>query len=170
MHTYVRTAAGTAALAAVLLLTGCSSDSGKGDGAADKGKAPSGAPSTGTGDSAGTSTPPPGDAGAGSVDGEWAATKDGKMVALSIHDGMAGIAGENMCTGTVARQGTVTLNLKCANGNTDRAKGTVTPGADGKTLTVKWEGSGIEDTFTKAPSGGLPSDIPTKLPSDLPKL
>ncbi|MCX5207377.1 hypothetical protein OG897_38995 [Streptomyces sp. NBC_00237] len=169
MHSYVRTAAGTAALAAVLLLTGCSSDSGKGDGATDKGKPTGSAPSAGASATGGASTPPAGDAGAGSVDGEWAATTDGKLVALSVHDGMAGIAGENICSGTVSRQGTVTLSLKCANGDTARSKGTATPGPDGKTLTVKWEGSGIEDTFTKAPANGLPSGIPTDLPS-MPKL
>jgi hypothetical protein len=153
----------------VLLLTGCSSDSGKGDGNADKGKPTGSAPSADAGATEGGSTPPAGDAGAGSVDGEWVATTGGKLVTLSVHDGMAGIVGENMCTGTVARQGTVTLSLKCANGDAKRTKGAVTAGPDGKTLTVKWEGSGIEDTFTKAPANGLPSGIPTDLPS-MPKV
>ncbi|GAA3488077.1 hypothetical protein [Streptomyces cremeus] len=178
MHSQVRTAAGTAALAAALLLTGCSGDSGKDDGPDGRGGPPgsarSSAPSPGAGDG-GASTPPARDtgsgtgSGAGSVDGEWAVTTGGKMVALSIHDGLAGIAGENICTGTVSRRGAVTLDLSCANGRTDRARGTVTPGADGKTLTVKWEGSGVTETFTRAPSSALPSGVPTGPPSDPPK-
>ncbi|MFJ4880595.1 hypothetical protein ACIP93_36030 [Streptomyces sp. NPDC088745] len=177
MHSQVRTAAGTAALAAALLLTGCSGDSGKDDGPDGRGGPPGSArsstPSPGAGDGGGASTPPARDtgsgAGAGSVDGEWAVTTGGKMVALSIHDGLAGIAGENICTGTVSRRGAVTLDLSCANGRTDRARGTVTPGADGKTLTVKWEGSGVTETFTRAPSSALPSGVPTGPPSDPPK-
>ncbi len=183
VHSQVRTAAGTAALAAVLLLTGCSGDGGKGDDAGGRGGPPSGArsstPSPGGGDGGGggASTPPARDtgaesgagSGAGSVDGEWVVTTGGKMVALSLHDGLAGIAGENICTGTVSRRGTVTLDLSCANGRTDRARGTVTPGADGKTLTVKWEGGGATETFTRAPSSALPSGVPTGPPSDLPK-
>ncbi|WP_433546371.1 hypothetical protein ACQPZG_15620 [Streptomyces sp. CA-294286] len=163
MHQHVRTAAGAAALAAALLLTGCSSDG-------DKGKAPqdSASPEASADAGAATTTPPAGDAGAGDVNGSWMATTNGKSVFLTVQDDAAGILGEHMCTGRVVRQGAVTLDLKCPNGNTDRAKGTVTTGADGKSLTVKWEGSGIEDRFTRGPAGGLPSGIPTDLPSGIP--
>ncbi|MFI5803765.1 hypothetical protein [Streptomyces sp. NPDC051561] len=162
-----RTVAGAAALAAALLLTGCSSDGGKDD----KAPAKDGASSAPAGDGAGgASTPPAGDAGAGEVTGSWTATSNGKLVVLTISGDMAGIAGEQLCTGRVVRQGSVTLDLKCPNGNTDRAKGAVTAGADGKTLTVKWEGSGIEDKFSKAPADAMPSGIPTDLPSGMPKI
>jgi hypothetical protein len=167
VHQHLRTAAGTAALAAALLLTGCSSDG-------DQPKAPQSTASTGSdaGSDAGSasSAPPAEDAGAGDVSGTWTATTGGKSVFLTVQDDMAGVLGEQMCTGRVVRQGAVTLDLKCPNGNTDRAKGTVTTGADGKTLTVKWEGSGIEDRFTKGAEGALPSGVPTDLPSGLPPM
>jgi hypothetical protein len=167
VHQHIRTVAGAAAIAAALLLTGCSSDGAK-DG---KTKPSDGAASTGDGSAAGSggaSTPPAGDAGAGDVTGSWTATSNGKLVVLTIQGDLAGIAGESLCTGRVVRQGTVTLDLKCPNGNTDRAKGAVTAGGDGKSLTVKWEGSGIEDKFTKAAGNGLPSGMPTDFPSGMP--
>ncbi|MGW7412575.1 hypothetical protein [Streptomyces sp. NPDC054863] len=165
MHSHIRTGAGAAALAAALLLTGCSSDSngGKGAGTAP----PTGASSAGAG--GGESAAPSGDAGSADIKGSWMATTNGKLVVLTVQDDMAGIAGEHLCTGRAVRTGEILLDLKCANGNTDRTKGRVSPGADGKTLTVKWEGSGIEDKFAKAPSEALPSGVPTAVPS-MPKL
>ncbi|MFD3515889.1 hypothetical protein [Streptomyces sp. NPDC058657] len=167
MHQHIRTVVGTAAVTAVLLLTGCSSDGAK-DGAA---KPSDSAASTGGGASAGSgdaSTSPAGDAGAKDVTGSWTATANGKLVVLTIQGDMAGIVGEHLCTGRVVRQGGVALDLKCPNGNTDRAKGTVTAGGDGKSLTVKWEGSGTEEKFTKAAGGDLPSAVPTDFPSGMP--
>ncbi|MFF0744165.1 hypothetical protein ACFYVL_27580 [Streptomyces sp. NPDC004111] len=167
MHQHIRTVAGAAAVAAALLLTGCSSDGAQGDKAKPSDGAVGSGADQGSG-SGGAGTPPAGDAGAGDVTGSWTATANGKLVVLTIQGDMAGIAGENLCTGRVVRQGGVTLDMKCPNGNTDRAKGTVTAGGDGRTLTVKWEGSGTEEKFTKAAGAGLPSGVPTDFPSGLP--
>ncbi|MFI0978422.1 hypothetical protein ACH4SP_15670 [Streptomyces sp. NPDC021093] len=167
MHSHIRTGAGAAALAAALLLTGCSSDSGGNGGDA---KSPSAKPPAGSGTGGGeTPEAPSGDAGNADIKGSWTATTNGKLVVLTVQDDMAGIAGEHLCTGRAVRTGKILLDLKCANGNTDRTKGNVTPGADGRTLTVKWEGSGIEDKFSKAPSDAVPSGMPTGLPT-MPKL
>ncbi len=57
----------------------------------------------------------------------------------------------------------MTLDLRCADGNTDRTAGLVTPGADGDTLTVKWD-SGIKDSFRKSAGGTLPEGVPTDMP------
>ncbi|MEU8890306.1 hypothetical protein [Streptomyces sp. NPDC048442] len=166
MHSHIRSGAGAAALAAALLLTGCSSDGNGGGDAKGSAKPPAATSGAGTGGETGA---PSGDAGNADIKGSWMATTHGKLVVLTVQDDMAGIAGEHLCTGRTVRTGKVSLDLKCANGNTDRTKGEVTVGADGKTLTVKWEGSGIEDKFSKAPSDALPTRIPTDMPS-MPKL
>ncbi|MFJ6696315.1 hypothetical protein ACIQM4_09595 [Streptomyces sp. NPDC091272] len=166
----MRTGAGVAALAALLLLTGCSSDGG-GEGK-DAGGPPtaagSGPGATESPEGDASTAPPAGDAGTADIEGSWTANTAGKLVVLTVQDDMAGVAGEHLCTGRAIRQGSITLDLKCANGDTDRAKGQVSPGADGRTLTVKWEGSGIEDKFSKAPSDAIPSEMPSGMPSDLP--
>ncbi|MEN8654932.1 hypothetical protein ABCR94_31185 [Streptomyces sp. 21So2-11] len=163
MRKHVRTTAAAVALAAALALTGCSSDS--------KGGSDADAKDKGKGGSTGQSSPPPaGGAGAGTKDvaGTWTAMSGGKVLGLVIQGKDAAVAGaDRVCSGTVAEDGGVSLSLKCPDGNTDRAKGTVTPSADGKTLTVKWEGSGITDSFKKSTAG---DKLPEGVPTDMPKL
>ncbi|MFE9395161.1 hypothetical protein [Streptomyces flavidovirens] len=165
MREYARTTVAAAAVAAALVLTGCSSDSGGTGG--DKGRAKGNSGSAGQ-----SSAPPGGDQGASAdVSGSWLATTDGKIVALIIQGSDAAVAGEHVCTGTVAGEGVaegnkVTLKLKCPDGNADRTTGVVTPGAGGDSLTVKW-GSGIEDSFKKSAGG---DQLPEGMPTDLPKL
>ncbi|MBT2397329.1 hypothetical protein [Streptomyces sp. ISL-100] len=158
MRELVRTTVAAAAVAAALVLTGCSSDSGGSTGG-DKGKGGSG-----TGQS---SAPPAGDQGASAdVSGSWVATTDGKIVMLVIQGSDAAVAGEHVCSGRVARDAKVTLKLKCPDGNADRTTGLVTPGAGGDTITVKW-GSGIVDSYKKSTVG---DKLPEGIPTDLPKL
>ncbi|MEU5272820.1 hypothetical protein AB0G77_30675 [Streptomyces hygroscopicus] len=158
-----------AVAAAALLLTACGSDGG--DDEKDTSKETSSA----------SSAPAEGGADA-KVTGAYVAKSGDGAVILSISGEKAVlIAGKHTCTGEYTDMGGKMLMLKCADGNTDRSAGKVTPSADGKTLTVDWDALAENDTFTKAaspsdlPSGlptsfpsGLPSDIPTNLPTDLP--
>ncbi|MFD5099700.1 hypothetical protein [Streptomyces albidochromogenes] len=164
MREYVRTTVAAAAVAAALVLTGCSGGNGA-DAGGDKGR-DTGANGT-SGGGGQSSTSPGADQGTSAdVAGSWVATTDGKIIALIIQGSDAAVAGEHVCTGTVAEGGKVTLRLKCADGNADRTTGVVTPGAGGDSITVKW-GSGIKDTFRKSAAG---DKLPDGMPSDLPKL
>ncbi|MGW7056158.1 hypothetical protein [Streptomyces sp. NPDC054887] len=163
MREYVRTTVAAAIVAAALALTGCSGDSGggaDGDKGRDKG--------TSTGGDAGQGGTPPGGGRGASADvaGSWLATTDGKIIALIIQGSDAAVAGEHVCTGTVARAAEVTLKLKCADGDADRTTGVAVPGAGGDSLTVKWD-SGIKDAFRKSAPG---DKLPDGIPSDMPKL
>ncbi|GGX28306.1 hypothetical protein [Streptomyces chryseus] len=165
MREYVRTTVAAAAVAAALVLTGCSGDNGA-DAGGDKGK-DTGANGTSGGSAGQSSTPPGADQGTSAdVAGSWLATTDGKIIALIIQGSDAAVAGEHVCSGTVAEGDKVTLRLKCADGDADRTTGVVTPGAGGDSITVKW-GSGIKDTFRKSAAG---DKLPEGIPSDLPKL
>ncbi|GAA1375414.1 hypothetical protein [Streptomyces beijiangensis] len=155
MRRLVRTTALTAvATAAALALAGCSSsdkdtsDNGSATAAASKSPAPTGDSGSSTGGGSGKSA---------DIDGTWVAQTDGKTIALSVSGKIAAIAGEHVCTGTVADMGKQMLTLKCADGNTDRTMGAV-ESADGKTLVVSWD-AGIKDTFTKPGDMKLPSGI-----------
>ncbi|MGW1816319.1 hypothetical protein ACWCQM_22460 [Streptomyces sp. NPDC002125] len=148
-----------AALAAALTLTAC----GSGD---DSGGAPSSA-----GSGTARSTAPVGDdaaegadsAEATALEGTWAGESDGSPLALSVSSGkVALVADQHVCGGEVKHTGEVTLALKCVDGNTDRAMGTVKSN-DGKKLVVSWEAGG-EDTLTRAPSGSVAPGLP-ELPS-----
>ncbi|WP_455359948.1 hypothetical protein [Streptomyces sp. SYSU K21746] len=165
VRTHVRSTVAVAALAGALVLTGCSSDGDSGGGSGkDKGGASAGATAQPSDSSGG------GDTKQGGVDGSWLSTTGGKTVAMVIDGKQVALAGEHVCTGTVAEKA---LTLKCVDGNTDRTSGTVEAN-DGDTLTVSW-GAGLKETFTRtegAPGAtlptGLPSDFPTGLPSDFP--
>ncbi|MFE5238601.1 MULTISPECIES: hypothetical protein [unclassified Streptomyces] len=145
----------SAALVAAVTLTAC----GSGDESDD---APS---SAGSGASRSTTPSHDGaDEGAGraeatALEGTWAGESDGNPIALSVSSGKVGlVADQHVCGGEVKDMGEVTLVLKCIDGNTDRAMGTVKSN-DGKKLVVSWEAGG-EDTLTKAPSGTLPPGLP----------
>ncbi|WP_458087609.1 PT domain-containing protein [Streptomyces malaysiensis] len=148
--------AGTVA-AAALLLTACGSD-----GDDDKKDTPKDTSSA-------SSAPAEGGADA-KVSGTYVAKSGDAAVILSINGKKAILmAGKHICDGEYADMGGKMLMLKCADGNTDRSAGKVTPSADGKTLTVDWDALAKNDTFTRTTSpSDLPSGIPTSLPSGLP--
>ncbi|WP_338698883.1 hypothetical protein V2W30_21715 [Streptomyces sp. Q6] len=162
----VRVVAGVAALVAALAVSGCSGDDGGGDGDSGGGgqdtasaSASSAAPDGGSAGSAGS---------AKDAEGIWSATTDGQAVVLVIGGKQASLStGDgHLCTGGVADTGKLTLNLKCADGDTDRGTGTIESN-DGTKMTVSWD-AGAKDTFTKSKDGKLPTDLPTGLPSGLP--
>jgi hypothetical protein len=153
---HARTAGVAAAVGTALLLSGCGSS--ESDGGGDKAEHSASA--------AGNGSPGAGK-GAGDLAGLWTATGGGEPVALSISGTTVGLIGKHACTGTVTGTEQITLQLKCTDGNTDRASGTVTPSADGRTMKVAWAGAGTE-TFTKSTEGNLPDGIPTKLPDGVP--
>ncbi|WP_206506487.1 hypothetical protein [Streptomyces chrestomyceticus] len=143
--------AGTAAIAA-LLLSGCGSGSGDGkrDAAGGAGTAPAATPSQSPDGPAGDGS---GDGGTGRLDGAWTATTGDSHLTLVIYRGIAslGLGADtgSACQGKVETVGTTVIALKCMGGHTTRTLGTVTPGADGRTLKVSWKG-GPTDDFTKA--------------------
>ncbi|MFI2237324.1 hypothetical protein [Streptomyces chrestomyceticus] len=154
--------AGTAAIAA-LLLSGCGGGSGgsSGDGKRDAaggtgrtGTAPAATPSQSPGSPAGDgSGDGSGGGGTGRLDGAWTATTGDSHLTLVIYRGIAslGLGADtgSACQGKVETVGTTVIALKCMGGHTTRTLGTVTPGADGRTLKVSWKG-GPTDDFTKA--------------------
>lgn len=148
------------ATAAVLTLSGCSSDSGsegkKQSTPTTTTSAPRSSPTaspTGVGDT-GQATP---DQNGGdptqSVGGVWLATHDGTRVQLVLGKGKAALTSTSLCGGSYTDQDGVGLTLTCMDGNKDRTTGHGVLAADGKTLTVEWSG-GLTDTFTRT---GLPS-------------
>jgi hypothetical protein len=144
-----------AVLAAVLLASGCGSD-----GDAKAGDSPEPAPST---SAPAASTPPASDGGEGkpaSLDGGWttdALHADEGLLILAIAEQDVMLAGKTSCVGKAATDADpVTFSLKCKNGSTDFATGTV-DSLEGTTLKVTWA-SGKTDTFTKGPGIG---DLPT---------
>ncbi|MEU6662622.1 hypothetical protein [Streptomyces sp. NPDC046821] len=144
----VRVGAAAAGVAAALVITGCSSDSGDGGGKAAKSpEASSSAPTEG---SASKSV---------NLEGSWVAKAGSKSIALLVTGKKAALVGEHVCSGTVGEEaGTRVLALKCPDGNTDRNTGKVTS-VDATTLTVSW--GAVTDTFRKAENGKLPSGFPT---------
>lgn len=159
-----RLAAAAAGLAAALVVTGCSGGDGGGTGEDTGTSAPAGSP-TGSGDSSGDAGESPSASAAGALEGSWVTTRDGKAVALVVTGDRAALfsTGGSVCSGTAKEEsGTRTIELKCTDGDTGRARGTV--GSVGSTdLKVEWEGLGAE-TYTKAEGGKLPSGLPTAGP------
>ncbi|WP_394431919.1 hypothetical protein [Streptomyces sp. SGAir0957] len=158
-----RIVAGVAVAVAALAVTGCSSDDG--DGGKDEGAATSSAAPDG-GASSGAPSGSAGTAGsAGSTEGIWSATTDGKAVVLVVGDGQVALStGDgHLCNGTVSGTGKPVIDLTCADGSTDRAKGTIASN-DGSTMKVSWK-DGTEDTFTKSTDGKLPTGLPSGLPT-----
>ncbi|MFD3307848.1 hypothetical protein [Streptomyces sp. NPDC058694] len=163
-----RIAAAAAGLAAALVLTtGCSGD----DGGSDDSPSSTGTASTGSADAdTGGGTGGSGGSGdsggskgkVGALEGSWLATKSGKAVALVITGEEAGLfsTGGSVCSGTAGEtSGMRMIELKCSDGNKDRAEGMV-DSVDSTTLKVTWEGFG-EETYTKAEGGKMPSGLPT---------
>lgn len=152
------TAAAAALTAALVLTTGCSGDGGgDGDNASPSGTSPAPTGSADTGGGSGDST-----ARADKLAGNWLTTKDGKAVALVITGKKAGLfsTSGSVCSGTAGdSSGRRMIELKCTDGNKDRAEGMV-DSVDSTTLKVTWEGFG-QETYTRSEGGGLPSGLPT---------
>ncbi|MFE4691035.1 hypothetical protein ACFRH6_13380 [Streptomyces sp. NPDC056749] len=144
-------------LVAVLALSACG-----GDGpATDKGPAtdaaslPATPSGTGTGGEDGTAGGPEAEA----LKGTWTGSTDGLPVALSVTSGRVALsAGVHICQGEVKDMGSVMLELKCLDGNTDRTMGSVESN-DGRRIVVSWE-AGAEDILTLTD----PSDLPAVRP------
>ncbi|MBO0917449.1 hypothetical protein [Streptomyces laculatispora] len=156
MRKLVRTGAVVATgLLTALALTGCGSDSDKGDtdGSSGSTATPAPAGSDGSGSSTG------GEDGAATgglkaLEGAWAGQTDGKAVVLSVASGKAVVvADSHVCSGSAKGGDEVTLELKCADGDTDRTAGAVESN-DGKTLVVSWDG-GTKDTLGKTDADSL---------------
>lgn len=164
MRKLVRTGAVVATgLLTALALTGCGSDSDKGS--ADKDSGSTATPVPGGSDDSGSATGG-GDGGSTgglkALEGAWAGQTDGKAVVLSVASGKAVVvADSHVCSGSAKGADKVTLELKCADGDTGRTAGAIESN-DGKTVVVAWDG-GTKDTLGKTDADaleGLP-DLPT---------
>ncbi|MER7565488.1 hypothetical protein ACGFWE_28840 [Streptomyces sp. NPDC048523] len=145
-----------AALVGALALTACSGG-GSDDDTSPSSNAPvspSASSSGGTGGTGGTSS-----SASGEVAGNWLATTRGKAVALLVNGDRAGlfVTGGTVCSGTASAD---RIRLKCSDGSTDRAEGTV-ESVDKTTLKVKWSGGIGTETYTRAEGNNLPSGLPT---------
>ncbi|MFJ4901261.1 MULTISPECIES: hypothetical protein [unclassified Streptomyces] len=156
MRKLVRTGAVVATgLLTALALTGCGSDNDKPDSDSDKGSGSASAPtpdhsdgsSTGDGDGASGGGPK-------ALEGAWAGQTDGKAVVLSVAHGKAVVvADSHVCSGSAKGTDKVTLELRCADGDTDRTAGTIESN-DGKTVVVAWDG-GTKDSLGKTDADSL---------------
>jgi hypothetical protein len=157
----VRIGAAAAGVAAALVITGCSSDSGDGSDGGKSKETPQASGSASAGADTGGSDSGSGSGGkSGSLQGSWVTTSQGKSVALLVSGKKVALVGEHVCSGTAGDEmGMQMLTLKCADGNTDRNMGQV-KSVDATTLKVSWEGFG-DDTFRKTDDGKLPSGFPT---------
>ncbi|MET9493559.1 hypothetical protein [Streptomyces sp. NPDC006552] len=159
-------AVGAAAVVAALAVTGCSGDDGNDTASDGPSSAASGGASSGADDSGAAGSGSPGSA--KDSEGIWSATTGGQAVVLVVGGAQASLStGDgHLCTGTVTGAQKPALDLKCADGNTDRTVGTVESN-DGTTMKVTWK-AGTADTFTKSADGKLPTGLPTGLPSGMP--
>ncbi|MDG9717462.1 hypothetical protein [Streptomyces sp. DH24] len=149
--------AAAAGLAGALALTACS-DGGDGGGADKASDTPSASAPAGDGDG-GASDGASASATPGGLEGSWLATTDGKAVALVINGTQAGLfaTGGTVCSGTAEEQ---SIRLKCADGDKDRSNGTVGT-VNATKLTVTWQGTLGEETYTRSEGGKLPTGLPT---------
>lgn len=153
MRKLVRTGAVVATgLLTALALTGCGSDNDKPDADKGSGSTATPAPDGGDGSSTGGDAAPTG--GLKALEGAWAGQTGGKAVVLSVASGKAVVvADSHVCSGNAKGADKVTLQLKCADGDTDRTSGTVESN-DGKTVVVSWDG-GTKDSLGKTDAGSL---------------
>ncbi|MFE1839117.1 hypothetical protein [Streptomyces sviceus] len=149
-----RAALAAAGLTGMLVLTACGGGSSDDDASpSPSASASSSAPASASA-SGGTSS-----SASGEVAGSWLATTGGKAVALLVNGDQAGLfaTGGTVCSGTASAD---SIRLKCTDGSTDRADGTVV--SVGRTkLKVRWSGGIGTETYTRAEGGRLPSGLPT---------
>ncbi|MFE3646970.1 hypothetical protein [Streptomyces sp. NPDC057579] len=154
--------AGAATIAA-LLLSGCGSSGGSGKDASTPSKAPEATP-TAAGGGDGKAADPT------AVEGAWKGGTPASPLVLVVAQGTVAFSNGHKaaCMGKVEKMaGMAMAVLKCTDGDTTRTMGTLKPGADGKTLTVRWKG-GPTDEYTKTDDGSIKiPDLP-KIP-DMPK-
>ncbi|MFG2676232.1 hypothetical protein [Streptomyces sp. NPDC048445] len=156
MRKLVRTGAVVATgLLTALALTGCGSDNDKPDSDSDKGSGSASAPTPDHSDGSSTAG---GDGASGggpeALEGAWAGQTDGKAVVLSVAHGKAVVvADSHVCSGSAKGTDKVTLELRCADGDTGRTAGTIESN-DGKTVVVAWDG-GTKDSLGKTDADSL---------------
>lgn len=157
-----RIAAAASGLAAAMVLTACSGDSGgdSKDGSATAPETPSASASasatTGSGGGSGATSA------ASELEGSWLTTTGGKAVALVITGKQAGLfsTGGTVCSGTAGEEaGMQMIHLQCTDGTKERAEGMVS-GLGSSSMKVAWEGFKTE-TYLKSEGGKLPSGLPT---------
>ncbi|MFI2411379.1 hypothetical protein [Streptomyces sp. NPDC018947] len=161
-----RAAAVAVGLVGALGLTACTD--GGSDGGSGKGDTSSAVPSASASEDTGGAGDPAGSGGgspsaASELEGSWLATTGGRAVALVVTGDKAALfaTGGSVCSGTAGEEsGTRTIRLKCTDGSTDRAAGTV-ESVGGASMTVKWQGALGEETYTKSEGGTLPPGLPT---------
>ncbi|WP_330325540.1 hypothetical protein [Streptomyces pseudovenezuelae] len=149
-----RAALAAAGLTGVLVLTACSSGGSDDDTSPSSSASASSTASASASASGGTSS-----AASGEVAGSWLATTGGKAVALLVNGDQAGLfaTGGTVCSGSASAD---SIRLKCTDGSTDRADGTVV--SVGRTkLKVRWSGGLGTETYTRAEGGRMPSGLPT---------
>jgi hypothetical protein len=150
-------AAAAAVLAGTLALTACSGDGDDTGGRASAAPTPSAPATASTG--GGSDAP---SASGGGLAGTWLATTGGKAVVLVITGTEAGVftTGGTVCSGSAGTGPTPAIRLKCTDGSTDRASGTV--GSVGRnTLEVTWQSGLGRETYTRSEDGKLPTALPT---------
>lgn len=149
-----------AALIAAVLMTGCG-NGGKDGGDAKKNDA---APSAGSGSQQQSQAPAAdGGADAAALQGSWAKggflTKDLVILAVAGDHASVSAAPKVACSGKVVTTAKpVTLDLKCLDGGTEYAKGTV-KSVDARSITIAWA-SGKEDVLKKDTEAGKPAGLP----------
>jgi len=149
-----RAALAAAGLTGVLVLTACSGGGSDDDTSPGSSASASSTASASASASGGTSS-----AASGEVAGSWLATTGGKAVALLVNGDQAGLfaTGGTVCSGSASAD---RIRLKCTDGSTDRADGTVV--SVGRTkLKVRWSGGLGTETYTRAEGGRMPSGLPT---------
>jgi len=149
-----RAALAAAGLTGVLVLTACSGGGSDDDTSPSSSASASSTASASASASGGTSS-----AASGEVAGSWLATTGGKAVALLVNGDQAGLfaTGGTVCSGSASAD---LIRLKCTDGSTDRADGTVV--SVGRTkLKVRWSGGLGTETYTRAEGGRMPSGLPT---------
>ncbi|MCT2592138.1 hypothetical protein LHJ74_19895 [Streptomyces sp. N2-109] len=144
--------------AATMLLSGCGSDDdGGGDESASKDSA---SESPAGGGEEAPDKPATEEVTAMTMQGGWtteALHADKGLLILVVAEQKAVVTGKSTCTGDVVDNSQpATLDLTCADGSTDYAKGTV-DSLVGEKLSITWE-SGKKSVFTKtdADPGSLP--------------